>query len=196
MGGATSREMGGATSREMGGATSRETDRMDFETFYRTEYEQVIKAAFALSGTWDVARDATQEGFARAYARWDRLKEQPWATGWVMTTALNCCRRQLRRQARQVPVSSFENSTSLEADHIRRLDLVASLRVLPLRRRQAIILFYFADLPITVIAELMHISEGAVKAHLSSGRQALAAALAPRESSESEETIRREGLEA
>lgn len=72
---------------------------------------------------------------------------------------------------------------------------MACLRDLPLRRKQAIILFYFADLPIAVIAELMHISEGAVKAHLSAGREALAAALEQGEPRQSEVKVRREGLE-
>jgi len=54
-----------------------------------------------------------------------------------------------------------------------RLDLVDAVRALPFRQRQAIILFYFADLPLPVTAEFMRISEGAVKAHLAQARTGL-----------------------
>src|SRR5712691_11183105 len=58
----------------------------------------VFAAVFLLCRDRTVTEDATQEAFARAFERWDRLAAVPWAGGWVTTTAMNVARRSLRRR--------------------------------------------------------------------------------------------------
>lgn len=91
-----------------------------------------------------------------------------------MTTALNCCKRHLRKESREeaspAAVAVAENATTVDWENI---DLVDALRTLSPRRRQAVLLFYFGDLPIPAISESMGISEGAVRAHLAQGREIL-----------------------
>lgn len=53
------------------------------------------------------------------------------------------------------------------------LDVVAALGRLPFRQREAVVLFYWNDLPIAAIADLMNISGSAVRAHLTHARSAL-----------------------
>ena len=143
-----------------------------FEDFYSSEYPSVFRAAYLATGDSEAARDATQEAFKRAFMRWRRLSRQQWAGGWVMTTALNVCRRMRHAQRPELPRHSTEVSTPpIALDD--RIDLVDAVRALPFRQRQAIILFYFADFPLPVTAEFMRITEGAVKAHLAQGRSAL-----------------------
>ena len=142
---------------------------LSFEDLFRREYPSVYRATYLATGSVEAAQDITQEAFARAYARWRRLKSQPWVGGWVMTTALNLCKKH------RIPASpadhSFENATNGKSDL--RVDLIAQLRLLPLRQRTAVVLFYLGDLPVPHIAQLMHVSEGTVKAHLAQARSAL-----------------------
>jgi RNA polymerase sigma-70 factor, ECF subfamily len=141
-----------------------------FEEFYRSEHAGVFRAAFAFCGNRELAQDSTQEAFSRALARWPKLEAHPWAGGWVMTTAFNACRKHLRR--RRPPVS--EGAASVEgADVAGQADIVEALKHLPARQRQAVILFYLADHPISVVADLMGVSDGAVKSHLSRARESL-----------------------
>jgi RNA polymerase sigma-70 factor (ECF subfamily) len=146
-----------------------EVDRLTFEDFYAAEFDRVLDSAFAFSGDRDAAMDATQESFARAYARWRRLSRQEWAGGWVMTTALNVLRRRYRDAARS-PVPVDEQASH---DGHGRVDLMRALRALPIRQREAAVLFYVADLPLHAVAEAMGISDGAVKSHLSRAREGL-----------------------
>ena len=133
----------------------------------------MYRAARLLASDEESAMDATQEAFQRAYARWRRLARHPWAGGWVMTTALNVCRRQLRRTS-SVGTADLSNERSGSvSDPGVRVDVSTALRRLPLRQREAVVLFYVGDLPLGAIADLMSISEGAVKAHLAQGRKAL-----------------------
>ena len=46
----------------------------EFADFYSASFHRVLLAVRAFAGTPDVAQEATQEAFARAYSRWPRLK--------------------------------------------------------------------------------------------------------------------------
>jgi RNA polymerase sigma-70 factor (ECF subfamily) len=150
--------------------------RSDFDSFCRREYPSVYAAARALTGDRETALDVTQEAFARAYARWARLGRASWAGGWVMTTALNLCRRSLRRRP---PGVAPQEAPGRESKVDARLDLAAALRQLPARQREAVVLHYLVDLPVAGVAEIMKTSEGTVKSHLARGRHSLAARLGP-----------------
>jgi RNA polymerase sigma-70 factor (ECF subfamily) len=149
---------------------------LDFEAFYQREFDDVFRACILMTGSRDVAMDATQEAFTRAFVQWGRLRRHPWAGGWVMTTALNVCRRRARDPLR-VSETPERVANSIESPKGDRIDLERALRSLPARQRQAAILHYLGDLPIASVAELMQISEGAVKAHLFAARKSLREAL-------------------
>jgi RNA polymerase sigma-70 factor, ECF subfamily len=150
--------------------------RLDFQAFFQSEFDDVFRGCFLMTGSREVALDATQEAFTRAYVHWRRLRRQPWAGGWVMTTALNVCRRRARDP---LPVGArHEKAASAAATPgPDRIDIQRALQSLPARQRQAAILHYLGDLPIVSVAELMQISEGAVKAHLFEARKSLRRAL-------------------
>jgi RNA polymerase sigma-70 factor (ECF subfamily) len=147
-------------------ATSR-----DFASFYRSEFDSVYRAVLAFSGVPDRALDATQEAFSRALARWARLSKAPWAGGWVMTTAMNICRRHQPIGDRWVSREAGEDSDV--GNVTSRVDLVSALRLIPPRQREAAILYYFADLSVIQVADRMNLSTGAVKSHLAKARRAL-----------------------
>jgi RNA polymerase sigma-70 factor (ECF subfamily) len=143
-----------------------------FEEFYEREFASVFRATFLLCGDRSSAEDATQEAFARALVRWRRLEGEPWAAGWVMTTAMNSVRRAMRKRptAAEVPVSTGD-------DHDAGLDVRAAIRRLPARQQEAIGLHYLLDLSVDDTAAAMGVAEGTVKTHLSRAREALVGAL-------------------
>jgi RNA polymerase sigma-70 factor (ECF subfamily) len=142
----------------------------DFEDFYRSEFPLIFRAALAFCGDREEALDSTQEAFARAYARWRRLRAEPWIGGWVMTTAMNICKRGFKAEERTrgLRPGSIHSSATVE-----RVDIAAALRLLPTRQRQAATLHYIGDVPVAGVAGLMGISEGAVKSHLARAKEAL-----------------------
>ena len=146
-----------------------EVDGLTFEDFYAAEFNRVLDSAFAFSGDRDAATDATQEAFARAFARWRRLSRQEWAGGWVTTTALNVLRRRFRDAARSLTPVDDRASSDMHG----RVDLLRALRGLPVRQREAAVLFYIGDLPLHAVADAMGISDGAVKSHLARAREGL-----------------------
>jgi RNA polymerase sigma factor (sigma-70 family) len=116
--------------------------------------------------------DATQEAFARALERWPRLREQPWVTGWVTSTALNAARRLQRRRwlhrAETAPMG-----IAAAADASGSVELWQVVRALRRRQREAVTLHYLVDLPVAEVVRLMGCRKGTVKAHLAHARKAL-----------------------
>jgi RNA polymerase sigma-70 factor, ECF subfamily len=140
-----------------------------FAELYKAEHDRVFQVAYALSGDAATAEDATQEAFVRALERWDRLRDQPWAAGWVTTTAVNLARRMLRRRRWMFRVGSSAIDPAADG----ALDLWRAVKRLPRRQQQAVTLYYVLDLPVAQVATVMGCREGTVKAHLARAREEL-----------------------
>src|SRR2546427_11431623 len=67
-----------------------------FREFYEREFRAVFRSALLLCRDWAAAEDVTQEAFARALERWDRLVDKAWAGGGGLRTAINPGKRALR----------------------------------------------------------------------------------------------------
>jgi RNA polymerase sigma-70 factor, ECF subfamily len=143
------------------------TASADFQQLYEREFAAVYRAAYALSGDRELAEDAAQEAFARALARWRRLGRERWAGGWVMTTALNFTRRQMRKR----PLATKERPVDADADAL--LDIRRAIETLPARQQSAVVLHYLMGLPLAEVAGSMGCREGTVKSHLARARAAL-----------------------
>jgi RNA polymerase sigma-70 factor (ECF subfamily) len=64
-----------------------ETD--SFEGFYKAEADRVYRALAVTLGDRDLAREATDEAMARAYARWSKVSAHDNPGGWVFRVGLN-----------------------------------------------------------------------------------------------------------
>jgi RNA polymerase sigma-70 factor (ECF subfamily) len=143
-----------------------------FEELYEKEAHSVFAAVYLLCRDQALAEDATQEAFARALERWERLRTMPWTAGWVTTTAMNVARRALRR--RPLPPSAAPHHESIDEYAIGLWDRV---RNLPRRQQEALVLHYRLGLPVNEIARAMGCREGTVRTHLARGRERLRTSL-------------------
>jgi RNA polymerase sigma-70 factor (ECF subfamily) len=139
----------------------------------------VLAALTVASGRADVAAEATDEAFVRAYERWDRVRRMETPGGWLYRVALNDLRRRVRRQAierdllrRRRPETVADAPTSL-APHV-----WDAVRTLPARQRTAVALRYVLDLPEGDVARLMGVTRGAASATLTAARRRLETLLA------------------
>ncbi len=140
-----------------------------FEEFYAVGFERVFRATLVSCGDRSLAEDAAQEAFARALERWDHLCAEPWALGWVMTTAMNFARR-AHRPPPSTGISFGPHQVDLDAS----IDLWRAVRSLPRRQQEALALAYVADLPLEQAARVMGCKVGTVKVHMWRARQAIA----------------------
>jgi RNA polymerase sigma-70 factor (ECF subfamily) len=151
--------------------TSREEG---FRDLYRAEYAGLAGYCTALTGDVQLARDITQEAFARLFARWVGVREPK---AYVYYVATNLARRHWRRSKREREIyDEIGHRPAAEATaHDPWLrDLVERL---PERLREAVLLHYYADLSVADVAILTKRPVGTVKRRLHEARQLLATAL-------------------
>jgi len=174
-----------------------EGDRnVEFTKFMRTYQNMVFSTAARLSGNDAQAEDIAQEVFLRAHRRFDELRDNPRAAGWLKTVATNLTFTHLSRYRKRWvffsqlqsadegdddPVLDFADDASVveevRADE-RHEYVEAALRELPEHQRVPLVLFHFEDLPYEEIAQKLRISLPKVKTDIHRARQALATILA------------------
>jgi RNA polymerase sigma factor (sigma-70 family) len=158
-----------------------------FAGWYRSNRSRVAAAIYAATGNMDVATEATDEAFVRAFERWDRVAHMDNALGWAYRVALNYARRQLRKN---VSDRLLQNQLALARRRCDELEvpyeLWSRLTLLTRRQRTAIALRYVADLKERDIAAIMHVAPGTVSRLLHDARRHLAVQIAHDAKSEEE----------
>ena len=150
----------------------------DFDAFFDKYYPGMIRSLTLICGDGELAADAVQDAFIRAYARWDRIRRYDRPDAWVRRVAINRSRdhfratRRRRDYERRAAVT--ESIESAEARSDDEDQLLSALAQLPRRQRTAVTLYYLEGLDVAAVADSMKISAGAVKFHLSRGRERLA----------------------
>ena len=145
----------------------------EIEHLYRERFVGFRNAVATVTGDYESARDAVQEGFARAYRSRAQFRGTGSLEAWVWRIVFRVALEQ-RRDERQVPLDEVEAALP---DSERDPALAEALTELPPRRRLIVFLRYFADLDYATIAEVCEIGEGTVAATLAQARQALAVIL-------------------
>lgn len=137
---------------------------------YRDAYAGFRNAVATVTGDYESARDAVQEGFARAFRSRGQFRGEGSLEGWAWRIVLRTALEQ-RRRDRPLPLGGVE-ADLVEPE--RDPALAEALLELPSRRRLMVFLRYFADLDYATIAEVCEVGEGTVAATLSQARAALA----------------------
>ena len=121
------------------------------------------------------ADDVYQEVFLTYHRRQPEFNDEEHRRAWLITTTLNCARRSAQSswRTRVVPLTPGV-VVDTGADFTLATDeqnvLFRALRDLPETQRSVVYLFYFEDLPVARIAEVLDVEPGTVKVRLSRGR--------------------------
>lgn len=150
----------------------------EFDAFFDKYYSGMVRSLALICGDGELAADAVQDAFIRAFARWDRIRRYDRPDAWVRRVAINRSRDHFRAARRRRDyegraavddlVGSVEHRTD-DQDQLR-----SALAALPRRQRTAVTLYYLEGLDVAAVADSMKITSGAVKFHLSRGRERLA----------------------
>ena len=144
---------------------------MELEDWYRAEHGRVLSSLTVLTGSLDEAREATDEAFARAIARWDQVATMDNPTGWVYRVAVNHARRRARRRDLEKRLLRREPPRPPTAGPAG--EAWALVAELPPRQRQVVVLRHIADLTEPAIAEVLGIRRGTVASTLHDAHRTL-----------------------
>jgi len=149
--------------------------RTDIEALYRADADRLWRAIYAFAGDAEIASDAVAEAYAQLLHRGDGVRDP---AAWVWRAAFRISLGQLKTRS-QAPDPSRDRTEHL--DHYTDHDLLRAVSRLPMGQRAAVILFYYADLPIRQIADRLGTNSLVVRANLSRGRRRLRQLLGDRD---------------
>jgi RNA polymerase sigma-70 factor (sigma-E family) len=158
-------------------ASAWDADRLVTE-IYHGEYKALVRLAVLLVHDVPTAEEVVQDAFEAMHTAWRRLREKEKALSYLRQAVVNRSRSVLRHRTvvdRNAPKPAPDEPS---AEHgalalIERSAVIAALRTLPDRQREAVVLRYYADLSEADIAATMGISRGAVKSHTARAMAAL-----------------------
>ena len=135
-----------------------------FEAFYRAESAGLHRALTVALGNGELAREATDEGFVRAYQHWRKIGRYDNPAGWVYRVGLNWARSRLRKTKREVITDDITDAATGWTQDVDLLDAVGAL---PLEFRSVVVLRYLMQWSTAEVAEALGVPTGTVKSRLS-----------------------------
>lgn len=156
--------------------------------------DELLRTAYLLMKDRQAAEEAVMDTFIQAFGKIDQLKEPDKLRSWLLRIAANRCRMRMRtwNWRNILPFAKIEHSTQ-EMEHgadelllveWRNERLSDAIRRLDYPYREAITLYYYADMSVTEIAKQTRSKENTVKARLARGRAKLRTMLEEGENNE------------
>ncbi|MCL1835189.1 MAG: sigma-70 family RNA polymerase sigma factor [Oscillospiraceae bacterium] len=180
-------------------AAAQNGDMGSFEQLYAIYYNKVYGFSRMILKNAADAEDVLQETFITAWRKLDTLKAPPAFPSWLQVIAKNLCNMQLRKKNIAIlldaeqDIEDFDVSDidePLPAVYAERADLKERLgRIidgLSEVQRQAVVLYYFNELSVDEIADIMECSANTVKTRLFLARKAIRSEVEEQESKSGE----------
>jgi RNA polymerase sigma-70 factor (sigma-E family) len=145
---------------------------------YSTHYRSLVRLAVLLVRDVATAEEVVQDSFIAMHSAWRRLRESDKALSYLRQSVVNRSRSVLRHRVvvdrnAPKPAPDMPSAEQGALSLLERSAVIAALRKLPPRQREALVLKYYADLSEAQIATTMGISQGAVKSHTARGMASL-----------------------
>ena len=145
---------------------------------YTTHYRSLVRLAVLLVRDVATAEEVVQDSFIAMHGAWRRLRDTEKALSYMRQSVVNRSRSVLRHRMvvdknAPKPAPDMPSAEQGALSLLERSAVIAALRTLPLRQREALVLKFDADLSEAQIATAMGISRGAVKSHTARGVAAL-----------------------
>jgi len=153
---------------------------LDFASFYVAARPTLLRTTYAVTGDRQLAEDAVQVAFAKAYAWWPRVTRADDPTAYVRRIAINAALGHGRRAffRRETSVDRLpERAADPGLDALERDEVWRAVRALPPRQRAVVVLRYYEDLSERQIADTLGCRPGTVKSQASAALATLRARL-------------------
>ena len=116
-------------------------------------------------------QDAIQDTFCRYMEKRPTFRDAEHEKAWLIRVATNICRDMIRFRLRHPKVCIDELADSLTTAAPEQRETLEELLELPVKQKMAVYLHYVEGYQIREIADILGITEGAVKMRLKRGRE-------------------------
>ncbi len=161
--------------------------KREFDGFAAAAWDPLLRTGYLMTGDAKEAEDLVQETLLKVARRWNRVKAMDHPSAYARRVLINLVMHDAGRRSRQRAELWSQDGGAEAADEsaaraLREVDDLAEFRWalarLPARQRAVLVLRYWADLPVTEVADILGCSEGTVTSTASRAAARLAEALA------------------
>ena len=137
----------------------------EFSAFCAQHYPRLVGALGLHCGDRAVGEELAQETLARVWSHWAKVRELDDPARWMYRVAINLSTSFFRRKGaeRRAHQRGVEGYRPEEEDAATAIAVRAAVSGLSKRKRTALILRYYLDLPFAEVARLMDAPESTVK---------------------------------
>ena len=118
----------------------------------------------------ELAKDATQETFLKAYSKLNSFKELSSYNTWLTSIAINTCKNIIRNtkyKKSEIPLEDINHSIeSYDTDIDKKYSVSEAVSILSQDYKEVILLRYYRDLQIKDISKILKIPETTVNYRL------------------------------
>lgn len=135
-----------------------------------TQYgDSLLRMCWMMLHDYELARDATQDSFLKAYKAMDTLGSQETEKAWLMRIAINTCKdlyrsRWWRMVDRRIDLDQLPERG--EADKYVDPTLFLEVMNLPEKYRQVIILHFYQNLSLVEIGQVLGVPSSTIRSRL------------------------------
>ncbi|MEW9052606.1 MAG: sigma-70 family RNA polymerase sigma factor [Neobacillus sp.] len=157
--------------------------------------EEIKRLIYTYTKNWSSADDLSQEVFVSVYSHLDQFERKSSVRSWIYSIAINRSKDYLKswhyrnmQLLEKLPLGKG-SSTETPEHHLLMEDesreMMQKIFSLPIKYREVIILFYYKELSIKEMSDLLQLSESVIKTRLHRGREKLRLTFSEQEGSES-----------
>lgn len=134
----------------------------------------ILRMCFLYLKDIHLAEDALQDTYIKVYKNYSRFKGKASEKTWIMRIAINVCKNYLRSSwwKRKNEEVSLESITATE-NMVENDDLILEIMKLSYKYKEVILLYYYQELKIREIAQVLNIPESTVSVRLKRAREKL-----------------------
>ncbi len=143
-----------------------------------TYKDTLYRIALNYFGNRHDAEDTVQEVLMKLYASEKAFESEEHLRNWLIRVTINLCKNTLRLPWRSKTVALSEISATTTFEHKEQSDLFIAVMKLPEKYRTVLYFFYYEDLSVKEISQLLRLKESAVTTRLSRARHQLKSKLA------------------
>lgn len=147
-------------------------DREWFAQEIHSARVSLYRLALSITENPHDAEEAVAEAVYKAYARLHTLRQREKFRSWILKITANEAKGLVRKRRKTISLETAEMEMAApdpEASH----SLWQMVQTLPQDQREAVVLFYYEELPVKEIAQIVGASPGTVRVRLSRAREQL-----------------------
>lgn len=138
--------------------------------------DSILRMCYVYLKDYHLAEDIVQETFLQVYKNYGSFRQDSSIKTWITRIAINLCKNQMRtrwfsvKREEEFPMLFYTEDYDGVID---REQLITAIGNLKPKYREAVLLFYYQELSVKEIADLLNKKESTIKVRLKRAREQL-----------------------